>query len=316
MRVNPRKILRPGCIDEHRGRFGVEPVCRVLRVPASAYHRRATDERSVRQVEDERLLERTPGVAPGQLLRLQSPAPVESAAARGRDVGRGRVERLIRTHGLLSRSSWTPTRAGPIRAASTPTRPAPMRSRTRVLRRQLQDRTDRRPRLAHPLPAGTRDRRRALTRGASCGRPFGVSERGAYMITITPRQTYERAGEVVAVGSEAVEGHAPQQRADDEHATVRGEHAPEVGVGLQSGDGAVAGQCDGAREREEHAAVVFDRLPHQVGAADLGHGRRDEQCDRAQRHALAPATCVTARAWVRPAEGSSGSSNSAQSSMR
>jgi putative transposase len=45
-------------IDEHRGRFGVEPICRVLDVSASAFYQRATGRRSARQVEDERQLER------------------------------------------------------------------------------------------------------------------------------------------------------------------------------------------------------------------------------------------------------------------
>ncbi len=43
-------------IDEHRDRFGVEPICRVLDVSASAYYHRATGARSQRAVEDERLL--------------------------------------------------------------------------------------------------------------------------------------------------------------------------------------------------------------------------------------------------------------------
>jgi len=43
-------------IDEHRGRFGVEPICRTLDVSASAYYQRATGARSARQIEDERLL--------------------------------------------------------------------------------------------------------------------------------------------------------------------------------------------------------------------------------------------------------------------
>ena len=42
-------------IDEHRERFGVEPICRTLDVSASAYYQRATGERSARVVEDERL---------------------------------------------------------------------------------------------------------------------------------------------------------------------------------------------------------------------------------------------------------------------
>ena len=44
-------------IDEHRGRFGVEPICSVLGVSASAYYQRATGRRSVRALGDERLLE-------------------------------------------------------------------------------------------------------------------------------------------------------------------------------------------------------------------------------------------------------------------
>jgi putative transposase len=43
-------------IDEHRDRFGVEPICRVLGVSASAYYRRATGQASSRELEDERLL--------------------------------------------------------------------------------------------------------------------------------------------------------------------------------------------------------------------------------------------------------------------
>ncbi|HYO46385.1 MAG TPA: IS3 family transposase [Gemmatimonadota bacterium] len=44
-------------IDQHRGRFGVEPICRTLDVSASAYYQRATGQRSAREIEDERLLE-------------------------------------------------------------------------------------------------------------------------------------------------------------------------------------------------------------------------------------------------------------------
>jgi hypothetical protein len=45
-------------VDEHRGRFGVEPICRTLGVSASAYYQRATGRRSERVIDDERLLER------------------------------------------------------------------------------------------------------------------------------------------------------------------------------------------------------------------------------------------------------------------
>jgi hypothetical protein len=43
-------------VDQHRERFGVEPICRTLDVSASAYHQRASGERSARRVEDEWLL--------------------------------------------------------------------------------------------------------------------------------------------------------------------------------------------------------------------------------------------------------------------
>jgi hypothetical protein len=44
--------------DEHRDRFGVEPMCQVLGVSAFATYDRARGERSVREFEDERLLQR------------------------------------------------------------------------------------------------------------------------------------------------------------------------------------------------------------------------------------------------------------------
>ena len=38
-------------IDEHRDRFGVEPICRILGVSASAYYQRAhAAQRSAREV--------------------------------------------------------------------------------------------------------------------------------------------------------------------------------------------------------------------------------------------------------------------------
>src|SRR3954470_12684938 len=55
-RPRPTEVSR--YIDEHRGRFGVEPICRVLDVSASAYYQRATGQRSARAVGDEQLLQR------------------------------------------------------------------------------------------------------------------------------------------------------------------------------------------------------------------------------------------------------------------
>lgn len=47
-------------VDEHRGRFGVEPICKTLGVSVSAYYQRRSDRRSARAIEDERLLARLP----------------------------------------------------------------------------------------------------------------------------------------------------------------------------------------------------------------------------------------------------------------
>jgi len=44
-------------IDEKRASFGVQPICEVLGVSASAFYHRASDHRSAREIEDERLLE-------------------------------------------------------------------------------------------------------------------------------------------------------------------------------------------------------------------------------------------------------------------
>ncbi len=84
----------------YRDRFGVEPICRTLDVSASAYYERKTGEPSRRAVEDERLL--------GAIERVQA-ANYHAYGYRrtwlalkraGVDVGRDRVKRLMRAHGI------------------------------------------------------------------------------------------------------------------------------------------------------------------------------------------------------------------------
>jgi putative transposase len=104
-------------IDEHRDRFGVEPICRVLGVSASAYYHRARGERSARQLEDERLLER---------LRELHKANYEAYGYRrtwkalrriGETVPRCQVQRLMRAHGIQGAKRrgkpWRTTKADP-----------------------------------------------------------------------------------------------------------------------------------------------------------------------------------------------------------
>jgi putative transposase len=87
-------------IDEHRGRFGVEPICRVLDVSASAYYQRATGERSQRVVGDERLLERIREVHAANYFAYGYRRTWKALLRAGEPVGRDRVKRLMRMHGI------------------------------------------------------------------------------------------------------------------------------------------------------------------------------------------------------------------------
>ena len=87
-------------IDEQRGRFGVEPICRTLGVSASAYYQRATGERSTRRVEDERLLELIREIHRRNYFAYGSWRMWQALLRAGEQVGRGRVERLMRSNGI------------------------------------------------------------------------------------------------------------------------------------------------------------------------------------------------------------------------
>jgi putative transposase len=105
-------------IDGHRDRFGVEPICRVLGVSASAYYHRARGERSARQLADERLLE---------VIRDTHKANYEAYGYRrtwkalrraGETAPRCQVQRLMRAHGIQGAKRrgkpWRTTKADPL----------------------------------------------------------------------------------------------------------------------------------------------------------------------------------------------------------
>ena len=87
-------------IDEHRGRFGVEPICRVLDVSASAYYHRATGQRSDRVIEDERLLERVRELHAANYYAYGYRKMWLALQRTGQYVGRDRVKRLMRQEGI------------------------------------------------------------------------------------------------------------------------------------------------------------------------------------------------------------------------
>jgi putative transposase len=104
-------------IDEHRGRFGVEPVCRTLGVSASAYYQRKTGQRSQRTVADERLLQKIREVHAANYYAYGSRRMWIALSRAGEPVARCTVERLMRMHGIQGAKRrgkpWRTTRPDP-----------------------------------------------------------------------------------------------------------------------------------------------------------------------------------------------------------
>jgi putative transposase len=104
-------------IDQHRGRFGVEPICRTLGVSASAYYERTTGQRSRRAVEDERLLERIRELHAANYYAYGSRRMWVALRRAGEPVARCTVERLMRADGIQGAKRrgkpWRTTRPDP-----------------------------------------------------------------------------------------------------------------------------------------------------------------------------------------------------------
>jgi putative transposase len=104
-------------IDAHRERFGVEPVCRTLDVSASAYYQRANGPRSTRAVEDERLLARICELHAANYYAYGYRRMWKALVRAGETVPRCRVQRLMRTHGIVAAKRrgrpWRTTRPDP-----------------------------------------------------------------------------------------------------------------------------------------------------------------------------------------------------------
>lgn len=87
-------------IDAHREDFGVELICRTIGTSVSAYYRRATGQRSARDVEDERLLAVIRQTHADNYEAYGSRRMWKALRRQGEDVGRGHVERLMRRNGI------------------------------------------------------------------------------------------------------------------------------------------------------------------------------------------------------------------------
>ena len=87
-------------IDQHRDRFGVEPICRVLGVSASAYYQRAKDEPSARAIEDHRLLGVIRETHKNNYEAYGYRRTWKALRRAGESAPRCQVQRLMRAHGI------------------------------------------------------------------------------------------------------------------------------------------------------------------------------------------------------------------------
>lgn len=105
-------------IEEHRERFGVEPICATLEVSASAYYERAKGRRSARAIEDERLLTRIREIHERNYCAYGYRRMWIALQREGEGVGRGRVQRLMKGAGIQGAKrrgkAWRTTKPDPL----------------------------------------------------------------------------------------------------------------------------------------------------------------------------------------------------------
>lgn len=87
-------------IEEHRERFGVEPICHTLGVSVSAYYERASGRQSDRQVEDERLVRKISELHEVSYCAYGYRRTWKALLRAGETVGRDRVRRLMRQNAI------------------------------------------------------------------------------------------------------------------------------------------------------------------------------------------------------------------------
>ena len=87
-------------VREHRGRFGVEPICRALGVSASAFYERESGRRSARSIEDERLLARIREVHERNYEAYGYRRTWKALLREGERAPRCQVQRLMAAHGI------------------------------------------------------------------------------------------------------------------------------------------------------------------------------------------------------------------------
>jgi putative transposase len=104
-------------VDEHRGRFGVEPICRVLDVSVSAYYQRRAGQPSARVLEDRRLLARIRELHAANYHAYGYRRMWKTLRRAGEQVPRCQVQRLMRSNGIVGAKRrgkpWRTTKPDP-----------------------------------------------------------------------------------------------------------------------------------------------------------------------------------------------------------
>jgi putative transposase len=105
-------------IAERRSDFGVERICRVLGVSASAFYRRASGEQSARVIEDERLLGRIRELHAANYFAYGYRRMWKALLRAGETAPRCKVQRLMRAHAIVGAKRrgrpWRTTRPDPL----------------------------------------------------------------------------------------------------------------------------------------------------------------------------------------------------------
>ena len=104
-------------VDEHRGSFGVEPICSTLGVSVSAYYQRRAGCRSARAVADERLLARIRELHAANYYAYGYRRMWLALRRAGEQAPRCQVPRLMKTHGIVGAKRrgrpWRTTKPDP-----------------------------------------------------------------------------------------------------------------------------------------------------------------------------------------------------------
>jgi putative transposase len=104
-------------VDEHRGRFGVEPICNVLGVSASAYYERSSGRRSERALKDEQLLGQIKEIHAANYYAYGYRRMWKALKRAGEPAARCTVQRLMTAHGIQGAKRrgkpWRTTRPDP-----------------------------------------------------------------------------------------------------------------------------------------------------------------------------------------------------------